>query len=221
MKKIYRSLAPMAVVLLLLSSACSQREVGLTSAEATALANGQTGLPPTVATLVTGVVGTGTAITVLPGTGTPLTPASTPGANQTQAVPVTGGEPPKQLCQFCMAGVAHAIISIPETSTFNVPAAADGTAAATCNSVETLNGSQLIVCYATTPATFRLNICGSDGACSDFVVSLPACPSSQAAPKKVNPTEPQPTSTVVPPTLPVTDTPPVPTDTPIPPTGTP
>jgi hypothetical protein len=211
MKMIYRSMAPIALALLLLTAACSQREAGLTSAEATALASGQTGLPTTVTTLVTGVVGTGTALTLMPGTP----------ADQTQAAPVTTGGPPVQLCQFCMEGVAHAIVSIAETSTFSVPAAADGTPAATCNSVETLNGRQVVLCYATTPATFRLNVCASDGSCSDFLVSLQSCPNAQPATRKPNPTALPLTSTVEPTQPAPTDTPGVPTDTPIPPTSTP
>src|SRR5512143_1676555 len=136
MSKIYRAIFVSALVLVLLATACSQRQAGLTSAEATALANGATGLPPTVATLVT----------LAAGTGTPLTPASMPGANQTQSVPVTGGQAPAMLCQFCMDGVPHALVAIPDTATFNVAASGSNAPAAVCNSVETLNGKQSVLC---------------------------------------------------------------------------
>ena len=211
MKKIHRPAVLIAVVLLLVSAACSQRQVGLTSAEATALANGQTGLPPIAATLATGIAGTGT----------PLTPASTAAANQTQSVPVTGGATPAQLCQFCMDGVAHALIAMPDTSVFTVSAGADGKPAATCSSVETLNGKQVVLCYAATPASFHMNVCASGGACSDFVVTLQACPGSKPAQNNgPNPTQPQPTQPILP-TPTVQATQPAPTDTPVPPTPTP
>jgi hypothetical protein len=211
MEKIFRPAALIALVLLLVSAACSQRQVGLTSAEATALANGQTGLPPTVTSLVTGIAGTGT----------PLTPASTAAANQTQSIPVTGGGTPTQLCQFCMDGVAHALIAMPDTSVFTVAAGADGKPAATCNSVETLNGKQVVLCYAATPASFHMNVCASGGACSDFVVTLQACPGSKPPQSnKPNPTQPLPTQPSLPtPTVQATQF--APTDTPVPPTPTP
>ncbi|HEY5902329.1 MAG TPA: hypothetical protein VIU39_07240, partial [Anaerolineales bacterium] len=156
----------------------------------------------------------------------PLTPASTAAANQTQSVPVTGGGPPTQLCQFCMDGVAHALIAMQDTSVFTVAAGADGKPAATCNSVETLNGKQVVLCYAATPASFHMNVCASGGACSDFVVTLQACPGSKPAqnngpnPTQPQPTQPQPTQPILP-TPTVQATQPAPSDTPVPPTPTP
>jgi hypothetical protein len=170
MKQLFRTALLGALIYLLLSAGCSPRKPGTTAAEATVLAAAKTGLP----------FGTETQIMAGAGTGTALTPL----ADQTEVIPATGGGAASVLCQFCVDDVAHALLVLPPDATFNMVSASETTAAAgtgaLCNSIETLNGKQVVLCYGGAPSTIHLNVCLNNGSCSDFPVSLELCSPARA-----------------------------------------
>jgi len=163
-------------IVLLLAAACSPKRPSTTSAEATALAAGATGLPTSSGLLPTLTGVTGTA------------PTSVSGTNLPPAIPVTGDSGAAVLCQFCVDTVAHAILVLPQTVTFILTANSSATTASSvaplCNSVEVLNGKQVVICYGPPSTSLTLQLCEGSN-CNDFQVILDPCPAADEAPPKV------------------------------------
>jgi hypothetical protein len=117
------------------------------------------------------------------------------GITQTPVVPVTGPQIVLIECQFCVDTMAHALLVLPDTATFEItsPAASTTTSSTsvqattpTCNTVEVNNGKQVVLCSGPEMTPLTLNICTDASTCTDFPVDLLACPATPVAP---NPTQ--------------------------------
>jgi len=192
MKKISRIFLFGALTLVLLSAAC---------AEAT---------PTTIAT--SGPIGrlaSPTAdITVTAGTATTETIATeNPNATGTPVVPVTGGDLILLACQYCIEGMAHALLILPDTVTFG--AVADTASRSTvgrdtgCSTVDRFKGRQVVICRGQENTSMSLNICTDSGNCTQLLVELQACPVNNASGATNTPEASAPTGTAVD----ITDTP--------------
>ena len=72
--------------------------------------------------------------------------------------------------------MAHALLVIPETATFELTTTATGTDTG-CNTVDTFDGKQVVLCRGEENTSITLNIC-TDGNCTELAVDLQACPVS-------------------------------------------
>jgi len=106
-----------------------------------------------------------------------ITPTDT---TQTPSTPVTSDVILLE-CQFCINTMAHALLVIPETATFELTTTATGTDIG-CNTVDTLDGKQVVLCRAEENTSITLNIC-TDGNCTELTVDLQACPVSSGTPQ--------------------------------------
>ena len=112
--------------------------------------------------------------------GTELT--QTPGADTTQTaeVPITGGDLILLECQFCIQDVAHALLVLPDTASFET--VADTAAVDTpgpdmgCNTVDTYNGRQVVICRSQENTPVSLNICTDGNNCTQLLIELQDCP---------------------------------------------
>ncbi|MDQ2693616.1 MAG: hypothetical protein M3Y68_16380 [Chloroflexota bacterium] len=83
-------------------------------------------------------------------------------------------------CQFCIQDVAHALLVLPDTATFET--AADTTVVSTpgvdtgCTTVDTYNGRQIILCRSQENTSMNLNICMNGTNCTQLLVELQDCP---------------------------------------------
>jgi hypothetical protein len=114
-----------------------------------------------------------------------LSPA---GTTQNPGIPVTGVDIVLVECQFCIDGVAHALLILPDTATFKITSLAGSTTSTSaesstpaCTTVEVNNGQQVVLCSGPEMTPITLNICTADNACTDFPVDLLACPIAPAA----------------------------------------
>jgi hypothetical protein len=234
MRKFLPKLAFLALTFLLVLTACGLQQPTTTPAEATALASNLTMLPGGTAIVVitnpeqnlTPGPGTQLAPPVAAGTGTPQGVVTvlplTPG-NGVQ-IPATGAGETQVLCQFCVDGLAHAMIILPVGATFQVlpPNGSNVAAAQSCTAVEQINGKALLICTGGSPSTFELKVCTGDK-CSQFPIKLNACPKQQQQPQSsggsapILPTATLPAGITPAPIIPTATLPAVfPTDTPVP-----
>lgn len=183
MKKISRILIFSALTLALLA-ACTGQE-GSPTAAGTTIPGDETATPFPVETDTTGTAETAvtspeatldtTATVDLTGTA-PATADTT----QTPGVPVTGADVILLECQFCIEGMAHALLVLPDTATFE--AVADTASLATpgpdtgCNTMDTYNGRQIVLCRSAENTSLNLNICVDGNNCTQLLVELQACP---------------------------------------------
>ena len=186
MKKISRIFLFGALTLVLLTVACA--EATPTTIVTTGPAE-ETASPPSVETEITGTAATETVGTVdltatidtatLPaGTDTTQTPGVDTTA--TSGLSVTGADLILLECQFCIQGVAHALLVLPDTATFET--VADTATPSTpgpdmgCNTVDTYNGRQVVICRGPENTSLNLNICTDGNNCTQLLVELQSCP---------------------------------------------
>jgi hypothetical protein len=201
-----------ALTLILLTAACSGQQGSPTAAVTNAVGN----LTASPAALETQTLTTGTEVpstaaaegTIGNLTATLTIPTATAG------VPVTGADVTLLEGQFCIQNMAHALLVLPDTATYEVL-----TQAATlstpgpdmgCKTVDTFNGRQIVLCRSQENTSLNLNICIDGNNCQQLLINLQSCPLSQ------NPS-PQANLTNTPEAGAVTNTPGaiVPSDTPV------
>ena len=123
---------------------------------------------------------------------------------QTPVVPVTGADVILLECQFCIEGMAQAMLVLPDTATFET--VADTASLSTpgpdtgCNTVDTFNGRQIVICRAEENTSLNLNICTDGNNCTQLLVELQDCQDQPAATDTpgFGPGTPGPTITVTP-----------------------
>ncbi len=184
MKKISRLFLFGALMLMLLTAACAGQQ-GLPTATAQATSTATTTETPTA--------------TVSPTSTTTPTPTTT----------LTPGTPAVSLvCQFCIDTAAHAILAIPAAATFTILTPNASTA---CNTVETLNDKQVVLCQAPSNTLITLNVCAGSN-CREFPVRLQTCPPLPVTTFTRTPT-PTPTPSTTPTFTPPVSSPTSPTST--------
>lgn len=183
MKKFSRLFVYGALMLALLTTACAEAtpttiviptEPGDSTASLTPLGTEATASPVETLDGTTAVetasLPAGTLVGQTPGTDT----------TQTPEVPVTGAELILLECQFCIQDAAHALLVLPDTATFET--VADAAAVSTpgpdtgCNTVDTYNGRQVILCRSQENTSINLNICTDGTNCTQLLVELQDCP---------------------------------------------
>ena len=168
------------VLMFLLLAACTGQQ-GTPTAIGTAAPGNETAYPgpgtettEIAATDVTETAATLDTTATVDLTGTPLATDTT----QTPGVPVIGSI--RLECQFCIEGVAHALLVLPETTTFEV--LADSASLSTpgpdmgCNTVDSFNGRQIVICRGEENTSFNVNICTDGTNCTQLLVELQTCP---------------------------------------------
>ena len=136
---------------------------------------------------------------------------STPAADATQTPggQAAGVEPILVECQYCIDGMAHALLVLPDTATFET--VTDTAAVSTpgpdtgCNTVDTYNGRQVVICRAQESTSLNLNICRDGNNCTPLLVELQSCPNT-LQPGLTNTPEAEETTAETP-TIGATDTP--------------
>jgi hypothetical protein len=204
MKKISHPLLFSTLALILLA-ACTGQDGSLTSTApvvGTVPGNQTATLPPlgtdaaSTATAATpGLAGTlGVDLTATIPTATNIEGAAATGAAQTPAVPVTGVDLILLECQFCIEGMAHALLVLPDTATFQT--VADTATLSTpgpemgCNTVERYNARQVVICRGQQNTSLNLNICVDGNNCTPLLVELQSCPQTGVPqPRASNPPE--------------------------------
>ena len=117
-------------------------------------------------------------------TATPNAAQLTPTADgsQTPSIPVTGDVILLE-CQFCVDSKAHTLLVLSEDATFEIVAPAASGPDDGCNTVDTFNGKQLVLCRAEENTSITLNICTEANNCTELAVDLQACPVSANTPE--------------------------------------
>jgi hypothetical protein len=117
-------------------------------------------------------------------TSTNIEGAAATGAAQTPGVPVTGADLTLLEGQFCIAGMAHALLVLPDTAIFET--VADTAALSTpgpdmgCKTVDRYNGRQVVICRGQQNTSLNLNICVDGNNCTPLLVELQSCPQAGA-----------------------------------------
>lgn len=102
------------------------------------------------------------------------------GITITPAIPVTGQDIVLVECQFCVDTLAHALLVLADTATFEFVSATTTTTSTLptgCSTIEVNNGKQVVLCSGPENTTISLNICTNT--CTNFPVNLLSCPVSQ------------------------------------------
>jgi hypothetical protein len=99
------------------------------------------------------------------------------------AIPVTGSEITLVDCQFCIDNLAHALLVLPDVSTFQLISPTPSTnttttTAVSCSTIEVNNGKQVVLCSGPASTPVMLTIC-TNGSCTNFPVNLQTCPVAQ------------------------------------------
>lgn len=182
MKNISRLFLSGALTLILLTTACAGQEGSPTAAGTTAPGD-QTASPAAGATQVTGTAETATTSP----DGTPdTTPTATPTASVATDTPQsdatqTPAAPEEVLlldCQYCIAGMAHALLVLPENATFQTVSDTTLGPDMGCNIVDTYNGRQTAICRAEENTSLNLNICTNGANCTPLLLELQPCPTT-------------------------------------------
>lgn len=177
------------VMTLVLLTACTGQEQGGSPTAQTTIPADQTAIFPPVGT---GTPGSETALpeatlnttatidtATLPA-GTDTTQAAATDTTQTAGIPVTGPESTLLECQYCIEGMAHALLILPDTATFET--VTDTATLSTpgpdtgCHTVDTFNGRQVVICRAQENTSLNLNICTDGNNCTQLLVELQSCP---------------------------------------------
>lgn len=191
-----------ALVLVLLLAGCAGEEVTPTPISTLPGGEEMTSTPSAAETDTTGtaeteVATTGTAETTAEATqetttatadGTQqATPSDT---TQTPGIPVTGTDIILLECQFCIDTMAHALLVMPATSTFELVTSSASTATADtgCSTVDTYNDKQVVLCRAEEDTSLTLDICTA-GTCSQLTVALQTCPQAATGTTPANATD--------------------------------
>lgn len=189
MKKILCYLAFGAFTLSLLTACTGTGEQGTPTAAGTTVPGNQTVTSFAVGTDTTETIPTGTTpgieapavdLTATIPTATDIEGAAATGAAQTLSVPVTGADLTLLEGQFCIEGMAHALLVLPDTATFQT--IADTATLSTpgpdmgCNTVDTYKGRQVVICRGQQNTSLNLNICVDGNNCTPLLVELESCP---------------------------------------------
>jgi hypothetical protein len=116
-----------------------------------------------------------TTVTQVPATASPVG-----GTTITPAIPVTGLDIVLVECQFCVDTMAHALLVMADTATFEFVSATTTTTSTlptNCSTIEVNNGKQVVLCSGPENTTISLNICTNT--CTNLPVNLMSCPVSQ------------------------------------------
>ena len=118
---------------------------------------------------------------------TPDAAQLTPTGDRSQTPSIPGVDFVLLECQFCVDSTAHTLLVLSEDTTFEVvtPAASVATPGPDdgCNTVDTYNGKQLVLCRAEENTSITLNICTNANNCTELAVDLQACPVSANTPE--------------------------------------
>ncbi len=172
-----------ALILVLLTAACAEA-TPTTIVVPTQPGDGTATPPPlgtdlTASPVVTLDITTAVETATLPAE-TQATPIDGIDTTQTPEVPVTGAELILLECQFCIQDVAHALLVLPDTATVETVADAAGVSTpgleTGCNTVDTYNGRQVILCRSQENTSVNLNICTDATNCTQLLVELQDCP---------------------------------------------
>lgn len=190
MKRISRVFLFSALALAMLTAACTGQEGSPTPAGPT-LPGDETASPPPIETDTAGA-GTATPLTTMETTDTALptmetataapdtTQTAVGGTTATPGIPVTGGDVILLECQYCIEGMAHALLVLPETATFEQ--VADTASLSTpgpetgCSTVDSFGGRQVVICRGEEDTSINLNICVNGADCTQLLVELQTCP---------------------------------------------
>lgn len=197
MKKISRLFLFGSLALVLLTAACGANQNAAPTLSGTSLVQTSTpflGLGTPVAgtstVLTTGTPGTATTAIGTTGSETPTgsgaqastqVPSVVGSTATSPAIPVTGSDITLVDCQFCIDNLAHALLVLPDVSTFQVISptpSANTPNAIGCSTIEVNNGKQVVLCSGPASTPVMLNVCTS-GSCTNFPVNLQACPVAQ------------------------------------------
>ena len=178
MKRISRIFLFGALALALLTAACAEA-TPTTIFVPTEPGDGTASPPPLGTDMAASPVGT---LDLTAAVETAILPAETQATQtdgtdttQTAEVPVTGTELILLECQFCIQDVAHALLVLPETATFETAGSTPGVDTG-CNTVDTYNGRQVILCRSQENTSLNLNICTNGTNCTQLLVELQDCP---------------------------------------------
>lgn len=153
MKAISRFFLFGVLTLILLTTACAGQQ-----GSPTATATMQATATPTISVTSTSTV----TITVSPTT------------TSTVVIPVTGPVTASLVCQFCMDTFTYALLDLPAAATFTLLTPPTDVST-TCNSVETFQDRQLVLCRAPSNTSLSMNACRGED-CHQFTVRLQICP---------------------------------------------
>ncbi len=167
-----------ALIVVLLTAACGAEQGTTPTLAGTNVPGGNLTDTPSVDT-------TGTTETATPeaaDTPTSMATVTTDATKTTETpiVPVTGVDILLIECQFCVDTMAHALLVLTDTATFDVVPPTTSTTTsmkdATCATVEVNNGKQVVLCSAPEKTVLTLNICTDVNKRTDFSVNLLAGP---------------------------------------------
>ena len=216
MNKISRLFLFGTLILVLLTAACAAEQGTTPTAVGTTVTDEETSTP--LATETAGTAETETATTAETATEALETPtasetdavstqatadgtaaaAQTAGTPGTPQVPVTGVDIVLVECQFCVDTMAHALLVLPDTATFEITSPPTTTTTSTtsvsatspnCTTVEVNNGKQVVLCSGPEMTPITLNICTDSLTCTDFPIDLLACPLAQTGTAVPNQTQ--------------------------------
>jgi hypothetical protein len=178
-----------ALTLMLLTAACAGQE-GTPTPIGTIPGDEFTETPPVAETEITETATTSPEVTAtleVTDTAPAATDATETAATdsaQTPVVPVTGLDDILLECQFCIEGMAQTLLVLPDTATFET--VADTASLSTpgpdtgCNTVDTFNGRQIVICRGEENTSLNLNICVNGNNCTQLLVELQDCPDAQS-----------------------------------------
>lgn len=187
-----------ALLLVLLTAACGAEEGASPTLSGTTLPGlDETATPPldTTMTASTETAETPTAgletptlsVTTTSAVGTSVVGTAITGTAASPGIPVTGLDVVLVECQFCVDTLAHALLVLPDTATFEVISPTSTTTTTTtlsptvsCSTIEVNNGKQIVLCSGPEMTPITLNICTDLNTCTTFPVDLLACPLVQA-----------------------------------------
>jgi hypothetical protein len=105
--------------------------------------------------------------------------ASAVAITSTPGIPVTGLQV-DHVGQFCIDTIAHEVLLMPEAATIEIVPATTGGASnpndVICETVESLNDTQVVICRGPAQANFALNVCMDGTSCAVDSFKLRQCP---------------------------------------------
>jgi hypothetical protein len=79
-------------------------------------------------------------------------------------------------CQFCIDTRAFALLDVPAIVTFEIVDPASPDPDTVCNTVDTYQDRQVVLCRAPEETSITVNVCTDANTCSQVTVDLQACP---------------------------------------------
>ena len=111
----------------------------------------------------------------------------TPAANTLTVggIPVTGVSAASVLCQFCVDQIPHAVVLLPQAAIFSIVSDSGSPVSSASqtayNTIEALNGQQVVLCFGETGAAIILKLCTNGSSCMQVPIKLSNCPASRPA----------------------------------------